>query len=950
MSPGGFRKRGIGEPLSPADYVYNAGVERQFFDAAKEALTSYSRDGNQAWAEFLKCLDMYAQEVLSRSEMLGFVEPLLGKRNIELFEEFKRILANAGVPGGALRNNAWHSVPLSEIDFSRCRRCSPSYRALPRDYPAPPCSERSIMEKKVLNDIWVSLPVGSEESYTFRHMRKNQHEELLFRVEDERFEIDMCIEPLLGKRNIELFEEFKRILANAGVPGGALRNNAWHSVPLSEIDFSRCRRCSPSYRALPRDYPAPPCSERSIMEKKVLNDIWVSLPVGSEESYTFRHMRKNQHEELLFRVEDERFEIDMCIDSNATALLRLEPIAEEIAQLNTKELITPKFLTAAEKKDGASGSGAGFAGKKFQYTLDKRTLTTIHRHAIVRIYGDAGEEMFDLLFKNPTMAVPVVVKRLRQKDQEWKAARDILNIRWKELAEIHYYKSIDHQSMTWRTSDKRATSTRTLVAEIKDRAANKGEEGDAAIAARRDKMKEEFGSFYEATMGRFRPKKFDMSQLPPPSSLFTPHMTFIYEDCSWAQKDAYRILTYSLERGSISPMDKERCHRVWRDFLAHLFGMDLTWMQAPALAYASTPHSAPTVVSNGEESGDDDEDDDSSNAGGDNGNDDNVHEDVDVTEIKDTKSAGEVAVVGDIDGMGFLLDQQPIPAGTQVSTTYGEGSINSWRKDAGVYEVELAKGGSAYLKADAILCTLDPVEKSALTEQCRSSDSEELASPNDRLVIGTQGLYLFFRLHQLLVKRLATAKALAYKSTNDKSIRTHVEQMVGDGPEDIGRKRYDAFLGMVYGLIEGGYTNTQGANEGGKFEERVRCLLGQGAYELATIDKLINHIQKHLQQLSGDETMQSLIEVYRRHANTGSFKPNALKQEAAYVSEGENMFAFQYCPMPSSDKSVMFHEFLGDISSTTESSDDGEADDGDADASDSAGDSEPPTSKRQRRS
>ena len=154
---------------------------------------------------------------------------------------------------------------------------------------------------------------------------------------------------------------------------------------------------------------------------------------------------------------------------------------------------------------------------------------------------------------------------------------------------------------------------------------------------------------------------------------------------------------------------------------------------------------------------------------------------------------------------------------------------------------------------------------------------------------------------------------------------------------------------MVYGLIEGGYTNTQGANEGGKFEERVRCLLGQGAYELATIDKLINHIQKHLQQLSGDETMQALIEVYRRHANAGSFKPNAFKQEAAYVSEGENMFAFQYCPMPSSDKSVMFHEFLGDIS-TAESGDDAEADDGDADASDSAGDSEPPTSKRQRRS
>jgi len=41
-------------PSPPEPLVYNAGVERQFFDAAKEALTSYSRDGGQAWAEFLK--------------------------------------------------------------------------------------------------------------------------------------------------------------------------------------------------------------------------------------------------------------------------------------------------------------------------------------------------------------------------------------------------------------------------------------------------------------------------------------------------------------------------------------------------------------------------------------------------------------------------------------------------------------------------------------------------------------------------------------------------------------------------------------------------------------------------------------------------------------------------------------------------------------------------------
>ena len=119
--------------------VYNAGVERQFFDKVRDIMTSTSRDGG-AWSEFLKCLDMYSQEVLSRTEMLQLVEELFGKHQ-ELFMEFKSILsASASIE--VVHDDTWYSVPLSEIDFSRCRKCSPSYRALPRDYPNPPCSER----------------------------------------------------------------------------------------------------------------------------------------------------------------------------------------------------------------------------------------------------------------------------------------------------------------------------------------------------------------------------------------------------------------------------------------------------------------------------------------------------------------------------------------------------------------------------------------------------------------------------------------------------------------------------------------------------------------------------------------------------------------------------------------------------------------------------------------
>lgn len=811
-------------PAAPEPATYNAGVERQFFDAAREALTSYSRDGGQAWSEFLKCLDMYAQEVLSRREMLGFVEPLLGKRHAELFEEFKRILAAAGAPHG-----------------------------------------------------------------------EAQHDD------------------------------------------------AWHSVPLSEIDFSRCRRCSPSYRALPRDYPAPPCSERSVFERSVLNDVWVSLPVGSEESYTFRHMRKNQYEEMLFRTEDERFEIDMVIDSNGLTLRRLEPLAEEIAMLSRMESQTTSGLLealtpASSKANGGGGSGGGLAGKTFQYSLDSRILNTIHRNAISRLYGDAGPEMLSLLSKNPAVAVPIVVKRLRQKDHEFRAAREVLNRRWREIALVNYYKSLDHRSLTWRATDKRATSTRTLIAEIKDRAGHAGHEGEAAVSVRRDKAREEFGSFYEVTKGRFLHRRMDLTHLPRPSAtLFTPHLSLTYEHSeSWAQRDAYRVLAFALERGSIGPADKERVHRLWRDFLCHFFGLKMTWVQAPAVAYASEAASggsggggSPSVVSNGEESGDDssvgtdatdpdghahDEDAAAAAKEGRGGKDDASRDDDVEDEDEDEDGTNGTNDTGD-EGMSFLLDGQPIPPGALVSTVYGEGTVLKYRRASSTYVVSLPFGRT-YLNPNAVLCTLLPTEGSNLTDQLRSADAEVLARPGDKLVIGTQSLYLFLRLHQVLVRRLNIAKDLAYKVSGDRTLRSHIEQLSSDGEPNAGRKRYEAYLGLVYALVEGGYSSSSqyaNAAEGGKYEDRVRCLLGGGAYELATMDKLVSHILKNLQNMAGDETMQAMVEVYRRHAEEGSFKPGAFRQEAAYLSEGENMYAFQYCTIPKTDSNILHFEFLGSI-------------------------------------
>ena len=100
----------------------------------------------------------------------------------------------------------------------------------------------------------------------------------------------------------------------------------------------------------------------------MLNDTWVSVPTGSED-FSFKNMRKNQYEEALFRCEDERYEVDMVIDNNASAIQCLEPLAAELASVSLSD------------------------GVKWAFRVDDRSLNTIHTKAICRVYGEQGPQV-----------------------------------------------------------------------------------------------------------------------------------------------------------------------------------------------------------------------------------------------------------------------------------------------------------------------------------------------------------------------------------------------------------------------------------------------------------------------------------------------------------------------------------------------------------------------------
>jgi paired amphipathic helix protein Sin3a len=202
-----------------------------------------------------------------------------------------------------------------------------------------------------------------------------------------------------------------------------------------DFDFQDAKRLSPSYVEYPKDYPAGlfmTHTGQTEEDFKVQNTSLVCI--GSEEQlasftspedYDAVRIRRNVYEEVMFKIEDERFEIDMAIERNALAMRQIEPIAEEV-----------QMLREGEEKDGQPIG-------RLQYKLNHRTLNSIQINAIGRIYGEQGDEVIQHLERNPLAVLPIVYQRLRQKDQEWRKQKSDMMPRWKAGCEANYEGSLD---------------------------------------------------------------------------------------------------------------------------------------------------------------------------------------------------------------------------------------------------------------------------------------------------------------------------------------------------------------------------------------------------------------------------------------------------------------------------------------------------------------------------
>lgn len=198
--------------------------ERQFFEKVRAHLGS--RD---AYAEFLKCLALYSQDILRQRDLVHLASKFLegAPALLQWFLWYIGRTGSSSDPVGSDRmdgapHQADKTIPDSQQPGNQGNGDIPllnrlpkigSYRILPPTFVLPPATKRTPLGLAVLNDTAVCTASFEREDAGFVSSRKNAYEEAMFRCEDERFELDMLIEA--NAATIAVLEPLCRKLSSA---------------------------------------------------------------------------------------------------------------------------------------------------------------------------------------------------------------------------------------------------------------------------------------------------------------------------------------------------------------------------------------------------------------------------------------------------------------------------------------------------------------------------------------------------------------------------------------------------------------------------------------------------------------------------------------------------------------------------------------------------------------
>jgi paired amphipathic helix protein Sin3a len=176
----------------------------------------------------------------------------------------------------------------------------------------------------------------------------------------------------------------------------------------------------------------------------VLNNEWVSHPTWASEEAGFVAHKKNSFEEVIHRCEDERHEYQIQLEGLSRTIGILEPLATRLNEM------PPEERSALRLRPELGGQSRW-----------------IYVRTLKKVYGkDAGLEIYQALQDAPAVAVPVVLARLKQKNEEWRRAQREWSHTWRQVDARNFYKSLDHTGINFKQNDKKTITTKAFVTEI----------------------------------------------------------------------------------------------------------------------------------------------------------------------------------------------------------------------------------------------------------------------------------------------------------------------------------------------------------------------------------------------------------------------------------------------------------------------------------------------------
>jgi len=169
------------------------------------------------------------------------------------------------------------------------------------------------------------------------------------------------------------------------------------------------------------------------------------------------------------------------------------------------------------------------------------------------------------------------------------------------------------------------------------------------------------------------------------------------------------------------------------------------------------------------------------------------------------------------------------------------------------------------------------------------------------LLFGNNAFYCFFRLYHKLYERLLNLKIASEKMAKEPDQLDLInpiavelgfikKEVIQQNAEFCRKGRYSELLKLIKRFFEDTHENQE-------FEEKARILFVNQAYQIFTVDKIVQAIAKQIQIITNDNVCQELIKLYNKDSEKDLHSPRReaiYKLSAKTALQDENLYKFEF--------------------------------------------------------